>query len=326
MRAWIHDSYGGAQVLRLEEVAKPVPGDDEVLIRTHATTVTSADWRALSLDLPLGFGLMGRLLFGITRPREPILGLELAGRVESVGKGVRRFAVGDDVFAMGTTGMGCHAEYKCMPEDGNVVHKPGNLSYGEAAALSFGGTTALVFFRKANLRKGERVLVNGASGAVGTAAVQIARHLGAEVTGVCSARNAELVESLGATRVIDYTSEDFTETGETWDVIVDTVGTAPYSRSRDSLTERGRLLLVLAALPDMLPIPWVALTTGRRIIAGPAIPRVEDVRFLAKLAEAAEFRPVIDRRYPFERIADAFRLVETGHKRGNVVVTLAHDA
>lgn len=324
MRTCIHETYGGPEVLRLEEVAMPAPGDNELLIRTHATTVTSADWRALSLDLPLGFGLVSRLLFGVTRPRQPTLGTEIAGRVESVGKDVSRFDVGDEVFASAGD-MGCHAEYKCMPEGGAVVHRPANLTWGEAAALSFGGTTALVFFKKAELRKGERVLVNGASGAVGTAAVQIARHFGANVTGVCSGRNVELVKSLGANRVIDYTSEDFTEDGVTYDVIVDTVGTAPYSRSKGSLSKGGRLLLVLAELPDMLPIPWVALTSSRKIIAGPAFPNVEDLRFLAKMAEAGAFRPVIDQRYPFERIADAFGLVATGRKRGNVVVTLKHD-
>jgi NADPH:quinone reductase-like Zn-dependent oxidoreductase len=306
-------------------VAKPTPGDDELLIRTYATTVTSGDWRALSLDMPLGFGLISRLLFGVTRPRQPILGVELAGRVESIGRDVSTFEVGDDVFAA-ADGMACHAEYKCVPEAGAVVRMPVNLTHDEAAALSFGGTTALIFFRKADLRKGERVLVNGASGAVGAAAVQIARHFGADVTGVCSTRNVELVKSLGANRVIDYTSEDFTTSGETWDVIIDTVGTAPYSRSKGSLTGNGRLLLVLADLPGMLPIPWVALTSSRTIIAGPAIPKAEHLRAVADLAAAGEFKPVIDRRYPFEQIADAFRYVATGRKRGNVVITLQHDA
>jgi NADPH:quinone reductase-like Zn-dependent oxidoreductase len=213
-----------------------------------------------------------------------------------------------------------------MPESGAVARKPAGLTYDEAAALSFGGTTALEFFRRGKLQAGDRVLVNGASGAVGTAAVQLARHFGADVTGVCSTANVELVRSLGANRVIDYTAEDFTERGERYDIIVDTAGTAPFSRSKDSLKEKGRLLLVFAGLADMLQAPWVSMTTGTKVIAGPAAGRAEDLRFLAALAEAGEFKPVIDRRYPFEQIVEAHRYVDAGHKKGNVVITLApHD-
>lgn len=323
MKAIVYERYGSPDVLELKEVAKPTPGDNEVLIKTHATTVTSGDWRVRSLDVPLGFGLISRLFFGVFRPRQPILGTELAGEVESVGKGVKKFKVGDQVFAFAGAGMGCHAEYKCMPEDGAVALKPANLTYDEAAAISFGGTTALDFFRRGKLQRGEKVLVNGASGAVGTAAVQLARCFGADVTGVCSAANVELVRSLGASHVIDYTKEDFTKNGEIYDVIVDTAGTAPFSRSKGSLRERGRLLLVLGRLPDMLQIPWVSLTSSKKIIAGPASGRAEDLRFLAELAETGQFKPVIGRRYPFEQIAEAHRYVDTGHKRGNVVITLA---
>jgi NADPH:quinone reductase-like Zn-dependent oxidoreductase len=212
-----------------------------------------------------------------------------------------------------------------MPEDGAVAKKPTNLTYDEAAAMSFGGTTALDFFRRAKLQSGEKVLVNGASGAVGTAAIQLAKHFGADVTGVCSTANIGLVKSLGANPVIDYTKDDFTENGETYDVIVDTVGTAPYSRSQASLKEKGRLLQVLAGLTDMLKIPWVMMTSRKKVIAGPAAERVEDLRFLAKLAEAGAFKPVIDRRYPFEQIAEAHRYVDTGRKKGNVIITLEHD-
>jgi len=322
MKAIVYTEYGPPDVLQLKEVAKPTPKDNEVLIRTHATTVTSGDWRARSLDVPVGFGLISRLVFGILRPRQPILGTELAGDVESVGKDVNKFRVGDQVFASSGAGMGCHAEYKCMPEDGAVVLKPANLTYDEAAAIPFGGTTALDFFRRAKLQNGERVLVNGASGGVGTAAVQLAKHFGADVTGVCSTTNVELVKSLGASHVIDYTKEDFTENGEGYDIIVDTVGTAPFSRSKRSLKERGRLLLVLGGLPDILWMPWVSMTSSKKIIAGPATARVEDLRFLAELAEGGEFRPVIDRRYPLEQIAEAHRYVDTGRKRGNVVITV----
>jgi NADPH:quinone reductase-like Zn-dependent oxidoreductase len=322
MKAIVYTKYGPPDVLQLKEVAKPTPKDNEVLIKTHATTVTSGDWRTRSLDMPVGFGLISRLVFGVSRPRQPILGTELAGEIESVGRDVNKFKVGDQVFAFSVAGMGCHAEYKCMPEDGAVVLKPANLTYDEAAAISFGGATALHFFRRGNLQSGEKVLVNGASGGVGTAAVQIAKHFGADVTGVCSAANMEMVRSLGANHVIDYTKEDFTENGETYDVIVDTAGTAPFSRSKGSLKEKGRLLLVLGGLVDMLQIPWVSMTSSKKVIAGPAPGRAEDLRFLAKLAEAGEFKPVIDRRYPFEQIAEAHRYVDTGRKKGNVVITL----
>lgn len=323
MKAVVYTEYGLPDVLQIKEVAKPVPGDNEILIKIQATTVTSGDWRARSLNVPPGFRLISRLVFGIFKPRKPILGTELAGDVEAVGKDVKNFNVGDPVFAFDGARMGCYAAYKCMPADGVVALKPANLSYEEAAALSFGGTTALDFFRKANLQRGERVLVNGASGGVGTAAVQLARHFGADVTGVCSTANVDLVKSLGAHQVIDYTQEDFTENGETYDVIIDTAGTAPYARSKKSLNEKGRLLLVLGGLTDLLRIPWVAMTSSKRVLGGPAAERVEDLRHLAKLAEAGDFKPVIDRRYPFEQIVEAHRYVDTGRKKGNVVITVA---
>ena len=212
-----------------------------------------------------------------------------------------------------------------MPEDGAVALKPANLTYDEAAAISFGGTTALDFFRRGKLQSGETVLVNGASGGIGTAAVQLAKHFGADVTGVCSTANVELVRSLGANYAIDYTKEDFTENGKTYDVIVDTVGTAPFSRSKGSLRERGRLLLVLGMLPDILQIPWVSMTSSKKIIAGPATGCSEDLRFLAELAEGGEFKTVIDRRYPFEQIVEAHSYVDTGRKKENVIITLKDD-
>ena len=322
MKAIVYESYGAPDVLQLRDMEKPVPKENEVLIHIHATTVTSGDCRVRSLNMPTGFGLISRLFLGVSRPRRPVLGTELAGEIEAVGSGVSKFNVGERVFALSGMEMGCHAEYKCLSEDAAIVLTPDNLTDEQAAAMSFGGTTALDFFRRAKLQRGERVLVNGASGAVGIAAVQLARHLGAEVTGVCSTTNMELVRSLGASHVIDYRHDDFTENGETYDVIVDTVGTAPFSRSKKSLNEGGRLLLVLAGLPDMLPIPWVQMTSSKKIIAGPAAERVEDLRFLATLAETGAFKPVIDRRYPFAQIADAHRYVDSGRKIGNVIVTL----
>lgn len=322
MRAMVYERYGSPDVLRQKDVIKPSPRDNEVLIKIHAATVTSADCRLRSLNLPTGFGLVSRLVFGITKPRQPVLGSELAGEIESIGKNVSRFKVGDPVFALSGFGMGAHAEYKCIPEDGAVALKPPNLSFDEAVAMPFGGTTALDFLRRGQLKTGEKVLVNGASGSVGTAAVQLAKHFGAEVTGVCSAANMDLVRSLGAAHVIDYGREDFTHNGSAYDLIIDTAGSAPFSRSKDSLKEGGRLLLVLAGLPSMLPIPWVSLTTSKRIIAGPATERAEDLQFLAELARLGEFRPVIDRRYSFEQIPQAHRYVDTGRKKGNVVITL----
>lgn len=325
MRAFVYEKYGPPEVLQLQEVEKPTPKDNEVLIRSHATTVTSGDCRVRGLNVPVGFGLISRLVFGVSKPRQPILGLEIAGEIESVGKDVSNVKVGDQVFALSDTAMGCYAEYKCMPEDRAVALKPPNLTFDEAASMSFGGTTALSFFRRAKLQSGERVLINGASGGVGTAAVQLAKHFGADVTGVCSATNVDLVRSLGADHVIDYTQEDFAENGETYDVIIDTAGTAAYPRSKDSLRDGGRLLLVLTGLPQALSAPWTSMTTRVRIIAGPASGGAEDLRFLAVLAEQGHFRPFIDRRYPFEELVEAHRYVESGRKRGNVVVTLGVD-
>jgi NADPH:quinone reductase-like Zn-dependent oxidoreductase len=324
MKAVVYHQYGGPDVLRLTEVTTPVPKADEVLIRTHATTVTAADWRMRSLDVPRGFGLISRLAIGVRGPRQPILGAELSGVIASVGEKVTKFKPGDAVFAFPGIRMGCHAEYRCMPEDGAVALKPVNLGHDQAAALSFGGTTALHFFRQAKLSPGDRLLVNGASGAVGTAAVQLAKHFGAEVTAVCSAGNAGLVRSLGADHVIDYKAEDFTRNGRIYDVIVDTAGTAPFARSSASLREGGRLLLVLGNMRDLVTIPWIALTNSRKVIGGTAKGEAADLRLLAELAQAGEFTPVIDRRYRFDEIVEAHRYVDSGRKKGNVVVTLDH--
>jgi NADPH:quinone reductase-like Zn-dependent oxidoreductase len=307
----------------MRQVPTPAPKDNEVLIRIRATTVSAGDWRARSLAMPRGFGLLGRLVFGVFRPRQPILGTELAGEIAAVGRSVTKFKVGDRVFAFPGGRMGCYAEYRTMPEDGPIALKPANLSYEEAAALSFGGSTALDFFRRAKLQSGETVLVNGASGAVGTAAVQLAKHFGARVTGVTSSANLDLVKSIGADSVIDYTKQDFTRNGETYDVIVDTVGTVPFSRSSGSLKPKGRLLVVLGTLADLLLAPFVSLTGGKKVVAGPAAEKPEYVRLLAELAQAGRYKPVIDRRYPLEQIVAAHAYVDSGRKRGSVVVTVS---
>ncbi|MDM7952618.1 MAG: NAD(P)-dependent alcohol dehydrogenase [Cyanobium sp. CZS 25K] len=326
MKAVVYERYGPPDVLQIREIATPIPKDHEILIRIHVTTVTSGDWRVRSLNVPTGFGLIMRLVFGIWKPRQPILGSELAGVVAAVGKNVTRFNVGDAVFAFSDVSTGCCAEYKCMPQDGLVLIQPPSLSNEQAAALCFGGTTALDFLRRGRVQKGDKLLVNGASGAVGTAMVQLARHFGAEVTGVCSTANVDLVKSLGARHVIDYTQEDFTQNGETYDVMIDTVGTAPFSRCKRSLKERGRLLLVVAGLPQMLGSLWVSLmgrmTDRRTVIAGPAAVKREDLQMLAELAEAGAFRPVIDRQVPLEQIVEAHRYVDSGRKRGNLIITV----
>jgi NADPH:quinone reductase-like Zn-dependent oxidoreductase len=323
MKAIVYEKYGPPDVLRLTEVAKPKAKDNELLIEVRATTASSGDARLRAMNVPVGFGFVGRLAFGVFAPRQQILGAELSGVIVAVGKNVTRFEVGVPVFAMSGARMGCYAEFRALPEDGAVVKKPANLTFEEAAALSFGGTTALSFFRRGALRSGERILINGASGAVGTAAVQLAKHFGAHVTGVCSTGNVELVRSLGADAVIDYTKEDFTRNGEAYDLIMVTAGTTPLSRSKDSLKPGGRLLLVLGGLPDLLAAPWVNMTTDKRIVAGPASERAEDLRLLAELAEQGKYKPVIDRSYPLERIVEAHAYVDTGRKKGNVVVTVA---
>lgn len=322
MKVITYQKYGSPDVLEITEQPRPTPGDNEILIRVRATTVNSADWRMRSLEMPRGFGPLGRLAIGIRGPRQSVLGSELAGDVVAVGRAVTSFKVGDQVFAFTGAGLGCHAEYKCVPANGAVALKPSNLSFEQAAALSFGGATMLDYFRRGDLRSGERVLVNGASGTVGSAAVQLARHFGAHVTGVCSTANLELVRSIGADEVIDYTQHDFTQSKVPFDVIVDTVGTAPFARSGPALSRGGRLLLVLASLPELLKAPWHTLTSGKRVIAGPAAERPEYVQQLGDLAVAGRFTPVIDRCYPFENMVEAHRYVDRGHKRGSVVITL----
>jgi len=319
VRAILYQRYGPPEVLELEDIPKPTPKDHEVLIKVRATTVTVADWRLRSLSAPRGFGIPMRLAMGPSRPRRPILGAELSGEIEAIGKDVSRFKVGDQVFA-GV--LATYVEYKCMREDAALALKPANLSYEEAAALSFGGVTALAIMRKGKIEAGQSVLINGASGAVGTAAVQMAKNQGARVTGVCSTANLELVKSIGADEVIDYTREDFARRGQTYDVIVDNVGNAPFSRTRDALKPGGRLLLVVGTLSEMLTAPLVSMGSGKRVIVVPARARAEDLRLLASLAESGRFKPVIDRRYPFEQMVEAHRYVDTGRKRGNVVVTL----
>lgn len=322
MKAAVYESYGSPDVLRLMEVPLPQPQDNEVLIRIRATTVTSGDWRLRSLILPRGFGFIGRLMFGYPKPRQPILGSELSGVVDAVGRTVTRFKVGDEVVAFDGAKMGCHAEYKAMAEDRPIVRKPVNLSFEEAAALSFGGTTALTFLQKANIKAGDSVLVVGASGAVGSALVQIARHFGAVVTGVSSTGNCELVKSIGADEVIDYTASDFAKAGKSFDIVADTTGTVSFARAGGCLKHGGRLLQIAGSLGEMLMAGWYSATSDKKVIVGTAAERVEDLQALVDLAEAGHYRPVIDHVLPLAQIADAHRIVDSGHKRGNVIVVV----
>ncbi len=319
MKAAVFHRYGPPDVVTIAEVPKPEPKAKEVLVRVKATTVSAGDARLRAANVPRGFGILIRLGFGITGPRSPVLGTELAGEVAAVGSSVTRFKPGDKVFA---GKMGAHAEFVAVRED-SVAPMPRNLSFGEAAALPFGGLTGLYFLRdRARMRPGERVLINGASGAVGTAAVQLAKHFGGVVTGVCSAVNADLVTSLGAERVIDYTSGDFTRSGEKWDIILDAVGNAPFARCRPVMAPGGRLLLVVAGLGELVGSLLMPSRAGRRVLAGVASARATDLELLRQLAESGVYKPVIDRTYPLERIAEAHALVDTGRKKGNVVVTL----
>jgi NADPH:quinone reductase-like Zn-dependent oxidoreductase len=321
MRAVVLDRYGPPEVLRIAEVPKPVPADDEILVKIHATTVNSGDARMRALRVPRGLSIPVRFTLGFRRPKQPILGFELAGEIEAVGRSVANFEPGERVIGSAGFKFGCHAEYKCLPEDGAVASIPASLGYEDAVAVCFGGTTALYFLRRGDLQRGERILVNGASGAVGTMAVQLAKHFGAEVTGVCSTRNLELVESLGADHVIDYTKEDFTENGETYDVVMDTVGNAPYSRVKRSLEPGGRFLMVIGDLPQMIRGRFQQGVIGSAAKDSDVITS-EVYRLLLELVETGVLKPVIDSRFPLERIADAHALVDTGHKRGAVVVTV----
>lgn len=323
MYAYTYSEYGSPDVLNCVELPTPKPKSNEVLIRVHATTVSAGDWRARSLTMPAGLGLIGRLVFGVTRPRKPVLGTELSGIIESVGADVTSFQPGDAVIGFPGAGFGAHAEYITMPATGKIVRKPDVLSFEEAAAIPFGATTAYDFLiNKGKLRAGERVLINGASGSVGSACVQIAKHVGAEVTGVCSASNADLVRSIGADRVIDYASEDFVEDGPVYDMVVDAVGTVPWARVRHALVPNGRMVLIAGRTSDMIFGGLKARLDGKRLIGGVASEAVEILRKVVDLAARGDFQPAIDRSFDFSQMIAAHTHVDTGRKKGNVVVSL----
>jgi NADPH:quinone reductase-like Zn-dependent oxidoreductase len=319
MKAAVCERYGPPEVVQIRDVPKPVPADDEVLVEAKAATVNSGDARVRALRVPRGLGLAMRLRLGFTKPKRAILGFEMAGRVEEVGRAVTRFRPGDRVVVSRGFDFGCHAEYATVPEQGAIVAIPDSVGFQDAAALCFGGMTALIFFERGKLTAGETVLINGASGAVGTMAVQLAKHDGAEVTAVCSAANADLVRDLGADHVVDYTAEDFTRNGQRYDVIMDTHGNAPYARVKGSLRPGGRFLMVVGDLPQMIAATWhkavVSSSEGDMGDAG------ECYRTLMELADRGVIRAVVDSVLPFDQIVEAHRRVDSGHKVGSVVIT-----
>ena len=322
MKAVICTKYGPPEVLQQTEVEKPVPKDHEILVKVYATTVTAADFRIRSFTVPPSFWIPGRIVLGLRKPKKDILGAELSGEVEQVGKDVKLFKKGDQVFAASLSEFGAYAEYKCLPEDGPVAIKPANITHEEAAAIPVGARTALHYLRKCNLQNGQKILIYGASGSVGTFAVQLAKYFGAEVTGVCSTSNVALVKSLGADKVIDYTEADFTKSFETYDVIFLAVDKLSFAACNKALNNNGTYINITPPIKS-LPMLWTSMTSDKKMIMGENSPETaEALVFLKKLVEEGKMKVVIDRQYPLEQIVEAHRYVDQGHKKGNVAITV----
>ncbi|MFC2106084.1 NAD(P)-dependent alcohol dehydrogenase [Candidatus Bipolaricaulota bacterium] len=330
MRAIVWTEYGAPDVLLLQEVPKPIPKDNEVLIRIHATTVTAGDCEMRRMKPALRYRLLMRLYVGLARPqRITILGMELAGEIEAVGSDVTRFQKGDEVFAAtGFAGQGACAEYICLPEEpqeGALALKPASMTCEEAAPVPMGGLEALHHLRQGNIQSGQKVLINGAGGTIGTFAVQLAKYFGAEVTAVDSTRKLDMLRSIGADHVVDYTHENFTRSGETYDFILDVVGKGSFAGSMRSLSPDGRYLLAVPGLSQIVRGRWTSRTSNKKVIFGAAHPNTEDLLFFKKLIEEGKVRSVIDRRYSLEQTAEAHRYVETGQKAGHVIITVGHE-
>ncbi|WP_407361154.1 NAD(P)-dependent alcohol dehydrogenase [Microbacterium sp. LBN7] len=323
MTAAVYRRFGGPEEVHLEQRPIPSPKSGEVLVRVHASTVSIADHRSRARDVPPGLGLLAAAGIGVFRPKHPILGMDAAGVVEAVGPGVTAFTAGDRVIAAMGGAFGGHAEYVCVPADGAITHAPASMTLEEAVTLVFGGITAQGFFRQVSIGPGTSVLVNGASGAVGTAAIQLAKQLGADVTAVTSGGNASLVLSLGADRIIDYTRQDFTAGDETYDVVVDGVGNAGFDRVEESIAPGGALLLVVADLRSMLRSRGQIRRSGKLVTWNVGKPGADELAHLVALADSGRYRPVIDRSFALADIVEAHRYVDTGRKRGNVVLRIA---
>lgn len=330
MKAIVYTEYGPPDVLHLQEVEKPTPQDNELLIKVHAAPVnfgdlTARNFKAISprkFNMPFLFWLPARISFGFSKPKKKILGSEFAGEIEAVGKAVKQFKKGDSVFGYPGMNFGAYAEYLCMPEDGLVALKPPQISYEEAAAIPYGALTALNLLRKVNIQPGQKVLINGASGGIGSYAVQLAKHFGAEVTGVCGTPRMELVKALGADKVMDYTREDFTRSSEKYDLIFDILGKSSFSACKRVLKPEGRYLLASFKMKQLFQMLWTSRMGGQKVICALSTEKKEDLLFIKELIEAGKIKSIVDRCYPLEQAADAHRYVETGHKQGSVVVTM----
>lgn len=330
MKAIVYTQYGSPDVLQLKEIEKPKPKDNEILVRIYAASVnygdiTARNFRNISprqFNMPFPFWLLGRIAFGLNKPKNSILGSEFAGEIEAVGKDVTQFKQGDQVFGYRGQSMGSDAEYLCVPEDGVVALKPANMSYEEAAVVPYGAITALNLLRKVKIQRGQKVLINGASGGIGSAAVQLAKYYGAEVTGVCSTPRIEFVKSLGADKVIDYTKEEFSQNGETYDLIFDILGRSSFARCKGSLKPNGRYLLASFKMKAVGQMLWTSMIGSKKVICGMALEKREDLIFIKELIEAGKLKAIIDKRFPLAQTAEAHHYIEKGHKKGSIVLAV----
>jgi NADPH:quinone reductase-like Zn-dependent oxidoreductase len=323
MKAIVWTAYGPPDVLQLKEIEKPTPKDNEVLIKVYATTVTAGDCEQRSLKLPIWYAIPMRVYVGLKKPtRITILGMELSGEIEAVGNHVKLFKKGDEVFAHAGLSFGSYAEYKCLPEDSIMAIKPTNMTYEEAAAVPMGGLEALYYIKKANIQSGQKVIINGAGGTIGTFAIQLAKYFGADVTGVDSADKLDMLSSIGADQVIDYIREDFAKSCKTYDVILDVVGSSSFSSSLKSLNKGGYYLTANPRPSQIVLMPWVSMTSSKKIILGGTKSTTEDLIFLKDIIEKGRLKSIIDRTYPLEQIVDAHKYVESGYKKGHIVITV----